>query len=267
MGQYHAIANLTKHAGYSPRSLGNGIKLMEFGSDGIGAVGALIHLLANSWAGDRIAVVGDYSEPEDFTPEATAAAGCEPADVWAAINNSSGTNWKNVGWLARKVAPGEVTKIESSAGDFYRYAPQMRCDSKPCVILNTDKAEYLSPEGFGDHPCPGMFAVGGGRGGILTALAVVLAVANKGGARGGGDLRSDHAVVGSWGGDRITLCEPHELPATATCIDAHLRLALSEAREAWYSADENGSIQRFDLWEEERTQIGTESEIKRLCSA
>jgi hypothetical protein len=38
--------------------------------------------------------------------------------------------------------------------------------------------------------------------GTLTALAVLLADGNN---RGGGDLRSDHPVVGSWAGDRIVV--------------------------------------------------------------
>src|SRR5262249_37659918 len=38
--------------------------------------------------------------------------------------------------------------------------------------------------------------------GALTALAILLADGNN---RGGGDLRSDHPVIGSWAGDRIVI--------------------------------------------------------------
>ena len=38
--------------------------------------------------------------------------------------------------------------------------------------------------------------------GTLTALAILLANGNN---RGGGDLHSDHPIIGSWAGDRIVI--------------------------------------------------------------
>ena len=72
-----------------PHTLGDGLKLIEQAGSGPGGVGsALILLLAASngygggdfdtedesgvigrWAGDRVAIVGDYAEPEDLSPE------------------------------------------------------------------------------------------------------------------------------------------------------------------------------------------------------
>lgn len=79
MGQYYRIANLDKKEHLDPHKFDEGAKLMEFGCSGRGMLTGLAVLLATSngkgggdlrtssdlpgrWAGDRIAVVGDYSE-------------------------------------------------------------------------------------------------------------------------------------------------------------------------------------------------------------
>lgn len=89
VGQYHITANLSKKEFVHPHALGDGLKLVEQAGSGPGGVGsALILLLAASngygggdfcaadpngvvgrWAGDRVAIVGDYAEPEDLAPE------------------------------------------------------------------------------------------------------------------------------------------------------------------------------------------------------
>jgi hypothetical protein len=76
MGQYHVVVNHDKKEYIHPHKFGSGLKLGEFGSEGrIGF--ALVFLLAEDdgggggdfhsdgeycghWAGDRIAIVGDY---------------------------------------------------------------------------------------------------------------------------------------------------------------------------------------------------------------
>lgn len=89
MGQYHHIHNLDKHEKIHPHALGDGLKLLEFGCSGDGTMTALAILLAGSckggargggdvdsshlmaqyiigrWAGDRIAIIGDYAEGGD----------------------------------------------------------------------------------------------------------------------------------------------------------------------------------------------------------
>ena len=85
MGQYYMVVNLDKKEYLYPHMLGNGLKLMEFGSGG-GTTKALAVLLSNSngrgggdchvpdgykdefsgrWAGDRIVIAGDYAERGD----------------------------------------------------------------------------------------------------------------------------------------------------------------------------------------------------------
>jgi hypothetical protein len=87
MGQYHYTVNLDKHEYLNPHDLGDGLKLGEFGRSEGGVLTALTVLLACSdgrgggdfdqqdtewggrWAGDRIAIVGDYAEDADLPPE------------------------------------------------------------------------------------------------------------------------------------------------------------------------------------------------------
>lgn len=87
MGQYHITVNLDKRQFIHPHKLGDGLKLVEQMGSSDGTAAALLLLLAcsngrgggdfdtgnvdpedakliGSWAGDRIAVVGDYAEGE-----------------------------------------------------------------------------------------------------------------------------------------------------------------------------------------------------------
>ena len=85
MGQYHKIVNLDKKQILHPHKFDDGLKLMEFGQSGQGTMAGLAVLLAasckggargggdvdsestlvGSWAGDRIAIIGDYCEEDD----------------------------------------------------------------------------------------------------------------------------------------------------------------------------------------------------------
>ena len=82
MGQYHYPVNLTKKQYLDPHKFGDGLKLREFGCNSHGTMTALTYLLASSngrgggdflrgsragsWAGDKIAIIGDYSEKNDI---------------------------------------------------------------------------------------------------------------------------------------------------------------------------------------------------------
>src|SRR5437763_1139325 len=68
------------------------------------------------------------------------------------------------------------------------------------LIVNIDKKQYLHPHRCGDGLQ--LLEFGCSAGGTLTALAILLADGNN---RGGGDLRSDHAIIGTWAGDRIVI--------------------------------------------------------------
>lgn len=86
MGQYHFVVNLDKREYLHPHRFGDGLKLMEFANSAGGTMTALAILLGissseggrgggdfrfdepfvGSWAGDRIAIIGDYNQPEDI---------------------------------------------------------------------------------------------------------------------------------------------------------------------------------------------------------
>lgn len=68
------------------------------------------------------------------------------------------------------------------------------------LIVNVDKGQYLHPHKFGDGLK--LMEFGNSQYGTLTGLAVLLADGNN---RGGGDLRTDDPIVGSWAGDRIVV--------------------------------------------------------------
>jgi hypothetical protein len=68
------------------------------------------------------------------------------------------------------------------------------------LIVNLDKKQFLHPHKCGDGLKLLEFACSAG--GSLAALSILLADSNN---RGGGDLRSDHPVIGSWAGDRVVI--------------------------------------------------------------
>lgn len=83
MGQYYIAVNLDKRQKIEPHAFNDGAKLMEFASAGGGMMTGLALLLANgngrgggdcrschpiigSWAGDRVVIVGDYADADQF---------------------------------------------------------------------------------------------------------------------------------------------------------------------------------------------------------
>ncbi len=68
------------------------------------------------------------------------------------------------------------------------------------LIVNSDKKQYLYSHTFGDGLK--LMEFGTSACGMLTGLAILLADGN---GRGGGDLRSENPLIGSWAGDRIVI--------------------------------------------------------------
>ncbi len=84
MGQYHIVVNFDKYEYIHPHTLGCGLKLVEQIGQSPGTPAALFLLLSSPhrrgggdfvdanpdvvgrWAGDRIAVIGDYAEDGDI---------------------------------------------------------------------------------------------------------------------------------------------------------------------------------------------------------
>lgn len=124
MGQYHYVANLDKREFIHPHRLGDGLKLMEFGSSSDGTMLGLALLLAVSngrgggdyhepsemtpedtqlikavigrWGGDRIAIIGDYYEQDDLSQvDLTTAEG----NPWV----DEGGAWSDISLSVRRV--------------------------------------------------------------------------------------------------------------------------------------------------------------------
>ncbi len=68
------------------------------------------------------------------------------------------------------------------------------------LIVNLDKEGYIEPHDFGDGAK--LMEFGNSEEGTMTGLAILLADGN---GRGGGDLRTNKEIVGSWAGDRIVV--------------------------------------------------------------
>jgi len=67
-------------------------------------------------------------------------------------------------------------------------------------VVNTTKGQYLEPHAFGSGAKLMEFSSDGQS--IMQGLAILLADGNN---RGGGDLRSDNPLIGSWAGDNIVI--------------------------------------------------------------
>lgn len=67
-------------------------------------------------------------------------------------------------------------------------------------ICNLDKRQFISPNKF--YEGAKLLAFGSSSNGTMFGLAILLADGNN---RGGGDLRSENPIIGSWAGDRIVI--------------------------------------------------------------
>lgn len=113
MGQYYKVVNLDKKEFLHPHKFGDGLKLLEFGCSSVGTMTALAVLLSvgngrgggdiestsvivGSWAGDRIAIIGDYVGEEEF--EIT----CKDLIGYTDISDLVLSALKEDEWLAQK---------------------------------------------------------------------------------------------------------------------------------------------------------------------
>lgn len=95
------------------------------------------------------------------------------------------------------------------------------------IIVNVDKHQMIKPHKFGDGLKLMEFA--NSQFGTLTGMAVLLADGNN---RGGGDLRTDNRIVGSWAGDRIVVAGDYADPGKhLEHVDGDLLWEAAEAFE------------------------------------
>ena len=243
MGQYYVIANLDRRTGYTPRALGDGVKLHEFGYGGA-TMESLVHLLAGPWSSDRIALIGDYTEPGELPDAATNAAGMDSHLIYPCITGEAAT-WVDASPEAREHLAGLLTHSEYKRVDldgtettvqYSEYLPPVTVpEHGPAqVIVNLDKNEQITPAGFGDPAHREGFAVHGGGGGILTALTVLLATG----------VGKGNAMLGSWTGDRIAVVDADSSAAVGSqAINRDVRELLADDEWATYTVN-GGAVTR-----------------------
>jgi hypothetical protein len=283
MGQYHLVVNLDRQEFLHPHDLGDGLKLLEFGCSGMGTMLALAALLDaeeeghGAWAGNRIAIVGDYAEPDDLPAEFAAETiylRCTRDErEWAdrmehytkmAAAHEYGWNpqalerlvtlprYRNVSAEARDAveADGLVRFSREPFGD--KVGPALRINSwdpdpkgRPLVVVNLDKRLTLDPAAFGDTPTFDRFAYAWG-GSTLMALALLLGCSAREGGRGGGDPRFDQErIIGSWAGNRLVITAADEVSG-GTDISPAMRHFLAE----------NGGDCRYEVTHEGVRRLG-----------
>ena len=71
--------------------------------------------------------------------------------------------------------------------------------------MNLTTGEYVDPHAVGGGAK--LMEIAYSTRGLMTALAVLLASGN---GRGGGDIRTDHPLVGSWAGHRVVLAGDYD---------------------------------------------------------
>lgn len=146
MGQYHKVCNLDKKQFLHPHKAGDGLKLLEFGCSSNGTMTLLalllardngkgggdlhvdedqdVHMLVGSWAGDRIAIVGDYHEKDDelIVPHGTGTACLGQDNPWV-----EGNDWKDITDDVLKVARCDQylkqSMVDPKSGDGWRQRP------------------------------------------------------------------------------------------------------------------------------------------------
>jgi hypothetical protein len=77
-------------------------------------------------------------------------------------------------------------------------------------IVNTTKKEYINPHAFSQGLK--LLEWSQSMGGTNTALAILLSNSN---GRGGGDLHSEHPIIGSWANDNIVVAGDYAGPLDA----------------------------------------------------
>lgn len=290
MGQYHVVVNLSKKEYLYPRKFNDGIKLMEFAGGSLGIMTALGWLLGNDWNGDHVTIVGDYGESEDHNPDflktlniklghtnlyhiVTASYGGEAPNAKyfkyektddygvtkeytdkAALATAKLFKDVSESTIDAMIASGQFSMAPSKEKGFSRFHnPKRSASTEFSIIVNEENGEALDPRAFGDSARLLSFA-SEGFGGVMTALAVLLASSCKGGGRGGGDIRDDSRVpsqvglLGSWADCRISIKKRSELKYCKD-ISAPLRDILAYNDEAIYNIDASGNVKRdFPSW-------------------
>jgi hypothetical protein len=145
--------------------------------------------LWGSWSGDRVVLIGDYSDdlPDFLTDEEQDELEKESCTLY-------------------QMALGEFEDLMGDPKKFFEKVDMLESlfkDSKH-VIVNLDKKEYLDPEQFGDAPSVDRFSLE--KGGVMRGLYSKLFYSS---GRGGGDI--EELTNGRWAGNRLAIIEKEKL--------------------------------------------------------
>lgn len=284
MTQEHIIINLSKREVLDPVRFQDDPQLKGFAMEEKGTMFALAWLLENSWSMDYLTIAGRYDFPGDYDSEVMKTLGInrgsyslfdiaksvvgynkiptieefsEPHSVNGKTVYSEDTiafataqTFKDV---SQKVIDELCTEDVAyfrprNSFDICRFEGVVRSRSiKFSIVVNEETGEALDPRAFGDSGRVLSFGCDG-KGGTMTALALVLAS----GARGRSLNRDDFCLdphskhldrVGSWANSRISFRPCGDMKYMKD-ISADIRELLEESGHASYDENRWGKFSR-----------------------
>ena len=204
MGQYFIGVNLDDRYWIDPQKMHDSAKALEIGSNYCGIMTGIVSMLgAGAWGNKRLALLGDYTTPDDkinnlnttWGKAVSVGLSSEGISPYRVVKDSKA--WVDISKLARHISYRTGRVGPSFSGVETR---KLGLGLRHSVIFNETKREMLNPEKFGDFLDWEDFVVSP-RGGILSALAGLLLTSN---GRGSGDY-SQHPLIGLWAGDNISI--------------------------------------------------------------
>ena len=155
MGQYHVLVNLDKKEYVMPHHVGDGLKLWEWSGDGM--LRAMQVLLATSngrgggdlpdnkvvgrWGGDRVAVIGDYSEVGDIKSKPK----LDPKKIYEFCDYKAKGGWKNISNMVVPVLEevGEFKMDKTDGWQHRKYRNETQAE-KPRMAIDM----VVGPDGI-----------------------------------------------------------------------------------------------------------------------
>lgn len=156
--------------------------------------------LWGSWSGDRVVLIGDYSDdlPDFLTDEEQTELQEQSCNLYS---------------LAR----GEFEDLMGEPKKFFENVDQLASLFEDCehVIVNLDKKEYLDPEKFDDFLSVDKFSLE--KGGVMRGLYSTLFHST---GSGGGDI--EELTNGRWAGNQLAIIEKEKLEGSYREISSSL---------------------------------------------
>lgn len=284
MTQEHIIVNLSKREVLDPIRFQDNPQLKEFAMAEKGTMFALAWLLENSWSGDYITIAGKEDLSGDYDDELMKSLGIHRGSYSLFDIAKSVVGYQKVPTIEEFTKPhvlkGRTLYSEDivafgtaqtfkdvaqpviddlcdkdvayfrpkNAFDINRFEGVVRSRSiKFSIVVNEETGEALDPRAFGDSGRVLSFGCDG-KGGTMTALALMLASGAKGRPLNRDDFylnpHSKHLNrVGSWANSRITFRPCGDMKYMKN-ISADVRSLLEESNHAQYNEDRCGKFTR-----------------------